>query len=343
MGVINLAKGNPAPDLDFPLRSIASFIDKMQAPDGAIPWGKGRHVDPWNHIEAAMGLSVGGYHESAERAYLWLHDGQLRNGGWWSRYEGGCSSSNHMETNFIAYVATGVWHHYSIVRKYDFLDSMWCMVDAALNCVVACQHKNGMIGWEIDASGQVAPGALLTGCASICRSLDCGLLIASVLGHQRPRWAKARELLGKCVRQPQQGFMNKSRYAMDWFYPILSGMLSREQMHARLDSYWEEFVEKDLGCLCVLDEPWVAVAESCELAIALQAAGRTEHARQLYQRLHRLRDQDGGYWTGYQYRLAIPWPGEKTTWTAGAILLAYDALYNHTPAADLFLTPATAQ
>jgi len=31
------------------------------------------------------------------------------------------------------------------------------------------------------------------------------------------------------------------------------------------------------------------------------------------------------------------WPEEKTTWTAGAIFLAVDALTEHTPAAKLFL------
>jgi hypothetical protein len=30
------------------------------------------------------------------------------------------------------------------------------------------------------------------------------------------------------------------------------------------------------------------------------------------------------------------WPDEKPTWTAGAILLAADALTEHTPAAKLF-------
>jgi hypothetical protein len=31
------------------------------------------------------------------------------------------------------------------------------------------------------------------------------------------------------------------------------------------------------------------------------------------------------------------WPDEKPTWTAGAIMLAADALTDHTPAATLFL------
>jgi len=42
------------------------------------------------------------------------------------------------------------------------------------------------------------------------------------------------------------------------------------------------------------------------------------------------------YWTGYVYRDEALWPLEKPTWTAGAVLLAADALSNATPAALLF-------
>jgi hypothetical protein len=48
-------------------------------------------------------------------------------------------------------------------------------------------------------------------------------------------------------------------------------------------------------------------------------------------------DEDGGYWTGYNFRDDVIWPREKTTWTTGAILLAADALTEHTGAARLFI------
>ena len=46
--------------------------------------------------------------------------------------------------------------------------------------------------------------------------------------------------------------------------------------------------------------------------------------------------EDGSYWTGYQFVLDIMWPDEKPTWTAGAIMLAADALTEYTPASRLF-------
>jgi len=52
------------------------------------------------------------------------------------------------------------------------------------------------------------------------------------------------------------------------------------------------------------------------------------------------RDTDGGWWTGYQFAEQVLWPLEKPTWTAGAVLLAADALAEHTPASSLFLQTA---
>ena len=42
--------------------------------------------------------------------------------------------------------------------------------------------------------------------------------------------------------------------------------------------------------------------------------------------MQHLRDDDGSYWTGYVYPDTTRWPVERTTWTAGAVVLAADAL-----------------
>jgi len=49
------------------------------------------------------------------------------------------------------------------------------------------------------------------------------------------------------------------------------------------------------------------------------------------------RRDDGSYWTGIVYPEKETFPfSERTTYTAGAIVLAADALSNATPAAGLF-------
>ena len=47
-------------------------IAAIQLPNGMIPWFPGGHADPWNHVEAAMALTLGGHHAAARQAYLKL-------------------------------------------------------------------------------------------------------------------------------------------------------------------------------------------------------------------------------------------------------------------------------
>jgi hypothetical protein len=70
--------------------------------------------------------------------------------------------------------------------------------------------------------------------------------------------------------------------------------------------------------------------------MALLAAGDHARAVEVYSWLHQWRAADGSYWTGYQWVDDLLWPDEKPTWTAGAILLAADALTDYTAASELF-------
>jgi hypothetical protein len=72
----------------------------------------------------------------------------------------------------------------------------------------------------------------------------------------------------------------------------------------------------------VSDRPWVTGAESCELVLALCAIGQPERGAEVFGWIQHLRDPDGSYWTGYVYPDDARWPEERTTWTAGAVLLA---------------------
>ena len=73
------------------------------------------------------------------------------------------------------------------------------------------------------------------------------------------------------------------------------------------------------------------------MVLALLAVERRQQAMELFRWLLQWRDADGAWWTGYQFEESVLWPLEKPTWTAGAVLLAIDALTGHTAASDLFL------
>ena len=49
------------------LKPTVAFILKAQRPWGEIPWFEGGHSDPWDHTEAAMGLSIAGEYAPPNR------------------------------------------------------------------------------------------------------------------------------------------------------------------------------------------------------------------------------------------------------------------------------------
>ena len=321
--------------------STVDYIAARQHQDGGIPWFDSGPMDPWDHIEAAMGLAIGGRLDEAKQAYYWLRNNQQPNGSWLAAYKNGkVEDGTRAESNFVAYVATGVWHYYLITRDMDFLSALWPTVEAAMGFVLRLQGEQGEIYWCEDTRLGIRKDALVTGCSSIYKSFECALNIAAELEQDKPAWTQAcSRLKSALIHHPEcfdRTWESKSRFAMDWFYPVLTHAIKGREAALHLKSRWQEFVKPGFGCLCVNDEPWVTVAESCELVMALLSANEYQKAVQLFSWLHQFRDKDGSYWTGYVYRDQAFWPLEKPTWTAGAVLLAADALSNKTPAAHLF-------
>lgn len=314
----------------------AAAIAAVQQPDGAIPWYRGSYVDPWDHIEAAMALDVAGRHAEAEQAYEWLAATQQPCGTWASAYRDGLIEDPTFNTNFTAYIATGVWHHFLATDDGAFLEAFWPVVEGAIDAVLDLQAPTGEIWWARDQRGRVWPGALLTSSACVHLSLRCAVAIAERLHHERPDWELSAGLLRHALAQLPQAFEPRDRYSMDWYYPILGGALSGDAGRARIDERWDTFVVDGLGARCVSDRPWVTTAETCELILALDALGRHDDAALLLGWIQTLRGPGGAYWTGYVYPDDAFWPVEQPTWTSGAVLLAADALARQSPTNGLF-------
>lgn len=327
------------------LRHTADYIARVQCPDGAIPWFPGGILDPWDHVEAAMGLSVAGRLDAAAAAYRWLASMQRADGSWYASYrDNTVTDATRAETNFVAYVATGVWHHYLVSGDRAFLRDNWETVRRAMDFVLALQAPSGEIYWALDTRTGINKDALVTGCSAIYKSLECAAHIAAALGESPARLLAARARLGTALRERPERFdrtwASKARYSMDWFYPVLSGVITGGAARTRLAGRWATFVEPGLGCRCVADRPWVTIAESCELVLACLAAGEHGSGAALFRDLARFQAEDGSWWTGYVFEDDVLWPEERPTWTAGAVLLAADALERVTPAARLFTTCA---
>lgn len=306
------------------VRSTVDGIAAVQHPDGAIPWFPGGELDPWDHIEAAMALNVGGLHANARAAYRWLAR-ELRPGGWWpAKYRDGAPVCDYGETHHSAYLAVGVWHHFLATDDEKFLRELWPTVLSASDFVVRHQQSSGVVPWAVHPETGSDPVALLTGSASTYQGLRCAAAIAEHLGHAQPDWELAAADLQRAIAEQPALFTDKGRYSMDWYYPVLGGAVRGAAEH--FAARWDEFVVPGFGVRCVADRPWVTGAETCELALALHADGNADAAAQLVEDMQHLRDDDGSYWTGLVFDEGVRWPVERTTWTAAAVILAVDAL-----------------
>jgi hypothetical protein len=316
--------------------ATAASIARTQEPDGAIPWTVGEHTDVWNHVEAAMGLLVGGEVDAARRAYDWCLDTQRADGSWPMRIVAGVVDDASTETNMCAYLAVGVWHHWLVLRDERFVRRCWAAVRRGLDVVVALQQPFGGIAWSREAGGTVNTGALLAGSSSVFHALRAGLALSELVDDPQPEWELAAGRLGHALRAHRDLFLDKSTFSMDWYYPVLGGAVRGEAGRALVDSRWDDFVVPGLGIRCVDTNPWVTGAESCELALALDTLGERARAVRLLRDMQHLRTADGGYWTGYVYADQAIWPRQQTTYTAAAVILAVDALAGTTAGSDLF-------
>lgn len=313
----------------------AQSIAATQEPDGALPWFTGGHTDPWDHVENAMALTVAGLFEPARAAFEWCRNTQRADGSWPIQIRRGVIEDANTDSNFCAYVATGVWHHVLVTGDRTFAASMWPVVVGAVNLVLTMQYGDGEIGWAASKAGLLEE-ALLTGCASIYHAIRCALALTDYLGESQPEWEVALGRLGHVIASHPEAFNAKDTHAMEWYYPVLGGAVRGERAQARIDARWHEFVVPDLGIRCVDHRPWVTGAETCELVMALDAIGESSRALEQFANMQHLREADGSYWTGLVFADGKRWPEERTTWTGAAMILAADALSRTTPASGIF-------
>lgn len=321
------------------ISQTADTLVEWQLPSGMIPWIPGGHADPWNHVEACMALAVAGRLDEAERGYDWLASLQHDDGSWHQYYTAKGVEQDKFDANVIAYIATGVWQHWLITADTGFLETMFPVVERAIDWIFELQQPRGEILWARHADGTPWPFALLTGSSSMYHSARAALAASRAVGREREDWAGRIERLGQVLRdQPDGAFAPKNRWAMDWYYPVLSGAVRGEAGRERLASRFDTFVMEGLGVRCVGDRPWVTTAETCECALAHLAVGERAIAEELFGTTRRLRGQDGRYWTGEVHPEEVHFPGgEMSTYSSAAVLLANDAIAGRSQAARLFI------
>ncbi|WP_419827120.1 hypothetical protein [Sphingomonas sp.] len=323
------------------LRGAADRILALQSASGAIPWFEDGPWDAWNHAECVMALGAMGEIDAMRAGLNHLAETQAADGSWLGGYGNALPMEGRLriarvpapvvrDTNFTAYPATALWHAWRLTDDEALVRRLWPTVRSAIRFGLAYQHDEGDISWSAEAYGTDADDAVLAGNASIHRSIGDALRLAVLVGDPQPGWEEARGRLRAAIMGRPDRFdrrdTDRSGFAMDWYYPVLSGALSRAASWTRLRFGWRRFVEIGRGCRCVAGEPWATVAETAELAMALIGLGRRREAATLLGWQERHRTGDGAYWMGWQFAEGIAWPQETPGWTQAAMILATDAL-----------------
>ena len=322
----------------------AAHLGALQTASGMIPWYPGGHCDPWNHVESAMALDVAGFHAEAERAYEWLADIQRADGSWHNYYvpdgerddtrRGGQARHERVRLPRDRCLAPLALHRRPLLRRQHVADRRTRPRLGARRCGATTDCRSGRSNrierpWDY---------ALLTGTSSIQHALRCGAAVGFATGSPRPDWVEAADVMCTVVACEPSAFEPKERWAMDWYYPVLTGALIGEDAKIRLGDGWTTFAMEGLGVRCVSDEPWVTASETAETAIAFAAIGDFATATDLLAWTRRHRRADGSYVTGLVYPDEIVFPADETTsYTAAAVILAADAITGASPASDLFV------
>lgn len=329
----------------FDIHAAADWIESMQEPDGAIHWIEAGLWDPWSQTESAIGLLAAGRTDAPRRAFDHLAAAQDEDGGWMHDLGAAApldadnrrllpQAPRLKETNFAAWTAVGVWGM-GLACGPQALHRYGPMALRACDFALSLQTPHGDIVWAVGANE-----SLFAANCAIFKALDCAGRIAAALGRPASPYARGRAALRHALLHSPERFTPKPTHAMDWYYPVLTGVLTGAAAEARLRKRWDEFVASGStefgGCRCVSDEPWATAAETSELALACLAAGWRDHAAELLSCAGAMQDESGGLWMGRQFALGQWWPLERPSWTAGAALMAADALHGLSPASALF-------
>tara|TARA_Y100000748_G_C15473338_1_gene479699 strand:+ start:200 stop:1246 length:1047 start_codon:yes stop_codon:yes gene_type:complete len=331
-------KKNVTFEKDIFLR-IAKSIKTNQLDSGAIPSNADLSHDPWDHIEAIMGLNFLRDKESSDLALKWLKNNQNKDGSWYAKYSNNDPIELNKPTHFGPYISVAALHYFKIFSDKDKLFELWETIKSAIDFSIDLQNSNGTIPWSIDKNNEIENDFLLTGSSSILKSLECAIAISKILDlDSNEKWTKAYESLAYAVRNPEGLFDKKtdrSRFSMDSYYPIISGVLLDYEKEKYIKKIFKDFYVEGMGVKCVVDEPWVTVAETSEFIISLVISNELEEAKKILVEVMNISDSNDIPYMGWQYVENIFWPEEKPSWTAAALILAADSIFDFSPGSDI--------
>ena len=100
---------------------LAESIKDVQLNSGAIPSNIDSSHDPWDHIEAIMGLNFLHDKKSAELGLNWLKNNQNDDGSWYAKYYDEKPIEFNKPTHFGPYISVAALHpvSYTHLRAHE--------------------------------------------------------------------------------------------------------------------------------------------------------------------------------------------------------------------------------
>ena len=114
------------------LEHLGKFISNMQQSSGAIPSNSDGSHDPWDHLEAVMGLATLGYMNEALQGLEWMKDNQNSDGSWYNLYLNNQAIKKNKQSNFSTYISVAVWHYYLLSQDQSILEKFWDSIEQGI-------------------------------------------------------------------------------------------------------------------------------------------------------------------------------------------------------------------
>ena len=90
--------------------------------------------------------------------------------------------------NIVQYFIENENHRELLIESLNSLREMWPTIENAIEFVLKHQSANGEIRWAAKDVSAPDDDALVTGCCSIYKSLECAINCASTLGIRKKNW-----------------------------------------------------------------------------------------------------------------------------------------------------------
>ncbi len=272
-----------------------------------------------------MALASYGHGPQAVRGLAFASRTQRDNGSWPLEWLGDGTEVVGGASHHAAYFAVALHHVAAALGDHDLAGHYLPVARKGLDYALSLQRPDGAMNWA-SVGEAIWDVPLLIGNASVSLGLAVGHVAErAVSPRDTPRcqrYAAARGRLCEALNDRSgfdAGHRDQVKHAMHWYYPSLYA--GKPLPVEGIDRY----VMDGCGSRCVADQPWVTAAETAELTMALRLTQTSSPcADDLLACIEQMRDDDGGYWTGWQVAAQTHWPVQKTTWTAAAVLLAHD-------------------